>query len=77
MTEWILKKLALNAINRLLKTYDKDVQAFLEKVDQNMRRIQRIAGLFQSLKKRLKDGNISPEEVEETISDIKTTVEEW
>ena len=77
MTEWILKKLALNAINRLLKTYDKDVQAFLEKVDMNMRRIQRIAGLFQSLKKRLKDGNISPEEVEETINDIKTTVEEW
>lgn len=77
MTEWILKKLALNAINRLLKTYDKDVQAFLEKVDMNMRRIQRIAGLFQSLKKRLKDGTITPEEVEETISDIKTTVEEW
>lgn len=74
---WILKKLALNAINRLLKTYDKDVQAFLEKVDQNMRRIQRIAALFQSLKKRLKDGNISPEEVEETFNDIKTTVEEW
>ena len=42
-----------------------------------MRRIQRIAGLFQSLKKRLKDGNISPEEVEETINDIKITVEEW
>ena len=74
---WILKKLALNAINRLLKTYDKDVQKFLEKVDMNMRRIQRIAGLFQSLKKRLKDGNISPEEVEETINDIKTTIEEW
>ena len=42
-----------------------------------MRRIQRVAGLFQSLKKRLKDGNISPEEVEDTINDIKTTVEEW
>lgn len=42
-----------------------------------MRRIQRIAALFQSLKKRLKDGNISQEEVEETITDIKTTVEEW
>lgn len=74
---WILKRFAIRAINRLLKDYDKDVQAFLEKVDQNMRRIQRIAGLFQSLKKRLKDGNISPEEVEETINDIKTTVEEW
>ena len=74
---WILKKLAIRAINRLLKTYDEDVQAFLEKVDQNMRRIQRVAGLFQSLKKRLKDGNISPEEVEETINDIKTTVEDW
>lgn len=77
MMNWILKKLALNAINRLLKTYDKDIQKFLEKVDMNMRRIQRIAGLFQSLKKRLKDGSISPEEIEETISDIKTTVEEW
>lgn len=74
---WILKKLAIRAINRLLKTYDEDIQKFLEKVDMNMRRIQRIAGLFQSLKKRLKDGNISPEEVEETINDIKTTVEEW
>ena len=74
---WILKKLAIRAINSLLKTYDEDVQKFLEKVDQNMRRIQRVAGLFQSLKKRLKDGNITPEEVEETINDIKTTVEEW
>lgn len=74
---WLLKKLAVNAINRLLKTYDKDVQKFLEKVDQNMRRIQRIAALFQSLKKRLKDGNISQEEVEQTVQDIKTTVEEW
>lgn len=74
---WILKKLAIRAINSLLKTYDEDVQKFLEKVDQNMRRIQRVAGLFQSLKKRLKDGNISPEEVEETINDIKTTIEEW
>ena len=74
---WILKKLAIRAINRLLKTYDEDVQKFLERVDMNMRRIQRVAGLFQSLKKRLKDGNISPEEVEETINDIKTTVEEW
>ena len=74
---WILKKLAVRAINRLLKTYDEDVQKFLEKVDMNMRRIQRVAGLFQSLKKRLKDGTITPEEVEETISDIKTTVEEW
>ena len=61
---WLLKKLAVNAINRLLKTYDKDVQKFLEKIDLNMRRIQRIAALFQSLKKRLKDGNISQEEVE-------------
>ena len=74
---WLLKKLALNAINRLLKDYDKDVQAFLEKIDQHMRRIQRVAGLFQSLKKRLKDGTITPEEVEETINDIKTTVEGW
>lgn len=74
---WILKKLAIRAINRLLKDYDKDVQAFLEKVDMNMRRIQRVAGLFQSLKKRLKDGTITLEEVEETINDIKTTVEEW
>ena len=61
---WLLKKLAVNAINRLLKVYDKDVQTFLEKIDLNMRRIQRIAALFQSLKKRLKDGNISQEEVE-------------
>lgn len=74
---WLLKKLAVNAINRLLKTYDKDVQKFLEKIDLNMRRIQRIAALFQSLKKRLKDGNISQEEVEQTVQDIKTTVEEW
>lgn len=74
---WILKKLAIRAINSLLKTYDKDVQKFLEKIDQHMRRIQRVAGLFQSLKKRLKDGTITPEEVEETINDIKTTVEEW
>ena len=74
---WILKKLAIRAVNSLLKTYDKDMQAFLEKVDMNMRRIQRVAGLFQSLKKRLKDGTITPEEVEETINDIKTTVEEW
>lgn len=74
---WILKRFAIRAINRLLKDYDKDVQKFLEKVDMNMRRIQRIAGLFQSLKKRLKDGSISPEEVEETINDIKTTVEDW
>lgn len=74
---WILKKLAIRTINSLLKTYDEDVQKFLEKVDMNMRRIQRVAGLFQSLKKRLKDGSISPEEVEETINDIKTTVEEW
>ena len=73
---WIMKKLAIRAINRLLKTYDEDVQKFLEKVDMNMRRIQRVAGLFQSLKKRLKDGTITPEEVEETINDIKTTVEE-
>ena len=74
---WIMKKLAIRAINSLLKTYDKDVQKFLEKVDMNMRRIQRVAGLFQSLKKRLKDGTITPEEVEETINDIKTTVEDW
>ena len=74
---WLLKKLAVNAINRLLKVYDKDVQSFLEKIDLNMRRIQRIAALFQSLKKRLKDGNISQEEVEQTVQDIKTTVEEW
>ena len=60
-----------------IKDYDKDVQAFLEKVDFHMRRIQRVAGLFQSLKKRLKDGTITPEEVEETINDIKTTVEDW
>ena len=77
MTEWILKKFAVRAINSLLKTYDEDVQKFLEKVDLNMRRIQRVAGLFQSLKKRLKDGTITPEEVEETISDIKITVEDW
>lgn len=74
---WLLKHLAIRAINRLLKTYDKDVQTFLEKIDQHMRRIQRVAGLFQSLKKRLKDGNISQEEVEQTVQDIKTTVEEW
>ena len=77
MMEWILKKFAVKAINRLLKTYDEDVQKFLEKVDMNMRRIQRVAGLFQSLKKRLKDGTITPEEVEATINDIKTTVEDW
>lgn len=74
---WILKKLAIRAINSLLKTYDDDVQKFLEQVDMNMRRIQRVAGLLQSLKKRLKDGNITPEEVEDTINDIKTTVEDW
>lgn len=30
---WLLKHLAIRAINRLLKVYDKDVQTFLEKVD--------------------------------------------
>ena len=77
MTQWIIKKLVVRTINGLLKSYDKDVQAFLDKIDQHMRRIQRIAGLFQSLKNRLKDGTITPEEVEETINDVKTIVEGW
>ena len=38
---WIMKKLAMRAINKLLKTYDEDIQKFLERVDMNMRRIQR------------------------------------
>lgn len=77
MINWLLKTLALNAINRLLKTYNEDVQKFLTMLDHSRGRIQRIAGLLQSLKKRLHDGTITPEEIHETINDVKQTVQEW
>lgn len=77
MIEWILKKLAVRALNRLLKRLEGNLDSGLELLDNWMRRIQRICSLMQSLKKRVKDHNITEQEIEETISDIKTTVEEW
>ena len=77
MTEWILKKLAVRAINRLLKRLEWNLDSGLELLDNWMRRVQRICSLMQSLKKRVKDHNITDDELEETINDIKTTVEEW
>ena len=74
---WIMKKLAMRAINKLLKRLEGNLDSGLELLDNWMRRIQRICSLMQSLKKRVKDHNITEQEIEETISDIKTTVEEW
>ena len=74
---WIMKKLVMRAINKLLKRLEGNLDSGLELLDNWMRRIQRICSLMQSLKKRVKDHNITEQEIEETISDIKTTVEEW
>ena len=74
---WLLKKLAIRAINRLLKRLEGNLDSGLELLDSWMRRIQRICSLMQSLKKRVKDHNITEQEIDETIAEIKTTVNGW
>ena len=77
MIEWIVKKVILSKINGLLKTYSQNVDKVRDILKLWTTRLQKILSCFESTLKKLDDGELSAEELQQTSDEVMTLIKEF
>lgn len=77
MIEWIVKKVILSKVNGLLKTYSQNVDKVREMLKLWTTRLQKILSCFESTLKKLDDGELSAEELQQTSDEVMTLIKEF
>lgn len=77
MTKCILKKFILKKINELLSDYDTNVTKAKQTLELWSTRAQKILDCLKKMLEKLEDNQVSDEEVEQAVDELKTLVEGW
>lgn len=77
MIEWIVKKVILSKVNGLLKTYSQNVDKVRDILKLWTTRLQKILSCFESTLKKLDDGELSAEELQQTSDEVMTLIKEF
>lgn len=77
MAKCILKKFILKKINELLADYDTNVTKAKETLELWSTRAQKILDCLKKMLEKLEDNQVSDEEVEQAVDELKTLVEGW
>ena len=77
MIEWIVKKVILSKVNGLLKTYSQNVDKVRDILKLWTTRLQKILSCFESILKKLDDGELSEQELKEASDEVMTLIREF
>lgn len=73
----LLKKFLLKNLNKFLDTYKSDVESSRKNVKVWLKRAETITKFLNMLSAQLEDGNISEDELKETVEGLKNIVQTW
>lgn len=77
MTSCIIRKFAIKQLNKFLDTYKSDVESSRKNVKVWLKRAETITKFLNMLSAQLEDGNISEDELKETVEGLKNIVQDW
>ena len=77
MAKCILRKFILKKINELLSDYDTNVTKAKQALELWSTRAQKILDCLKKMLEKLEDNQVSAEEVEQAIDELKVLVQEW
>ena len=77
MAKCILKKFILKKINELLSDYDTNVTKAKQALELWSTRAQKILDCLKKMLEKLEDNQVSAEEVEQAVDELKVLVQEW
>lgn len=77
MIEWIVKKVILSKVNGLLKTYSQNVDKVRDMLKLWTTRLQKTLSCFESILKKLDDGELSEQELKEASDEVMTLIKEF
>ena len=77
MIEWIVKKVILSKVNSLLKTYSQNVDKVRDILKLWTTRLQKMLSCFESILKKLDDGELSEQELKEASDEVMTLIKEF
>lgn len=73
----MLRKFILKKVNEVLKEKKTSVEACKKTVDLWQSRVQLVLDAVKSLSQKLDDGQLSDNEIETFVNELKKTVESW
>lgn len=73
----MLRKFILKKVNEVLKEKKTSVEACKKIVDLWQSRVQLVLDAIKSLSQKLDDGQLSDNEIETFVNELKKTVESW
>lgn len=77
MAKCILRKFILKKINELLSDYDTNVTKAKQALELWSTRAQKILDCLKKMLEKLEDNQVSAEEVEQAVDELKVLVQEW
>lgn len=77
MAKCILRKFILKKINELLADYDTNVAKAKQTLELWSTRAQKILDCLKKMLEKLEDNQVSAEEVEQAVDELKVLVQEW
>ncbi len=75
--KWTIKKFILRELNKVLERYASDIDSLRKILVVWIARLETIINCIKNLLKKLDDGKIDSEEVDEAAEDVKTAIKNW
>ena len=77
MIEWIVKKVIVRRINKLLDSKRQGVEVVRSKVGLWLDRVRRVVSCLESLSAKLDDNKLDAAELKEAGAEITATIKAW
>ena len=75
--KWTIKKFILRELNKVLARYASDIDSLRKILVVWIARLETIIKCIKNLLKKLDDGKIDSEEVDEAAEDVKNAIKNW
>ena len=75
--KWTIKKFILRELNKVLERYASDIDSLRKILVVWIARLETIIKCIKNLLKKLDDGKIDSEEVDEAAEDVKIAIKNW
>lgn len=75
--KWTIKKFILRELNKVLERYASDIDSLRKILVVWIARLETIIKCIKNLLKKLDDGKIDSEEVDEAAEDVKNAIKNW
>ena len=75
--KWTIKKFILRELNKVLERYASDIDSLRKILVVWIARLETIIKCIKNLLKKLDDGKIDSEEVDEAAEDVKIAIQNW